>query len=286
MDPAYSIEELYKEGADEVLFAVKGQTFSAFHEYEPEQIEGMTVQLHGKGMQSSVLMNRLYGEEDIKKAEEVMEQFIKAGVDSVQFADPGLLVRAVSLHGMDHMIYRPETLMTNERDAAWWNEQGISGVMISSLLTAGEIEEIASHTPHAGIVIHGRQLMSVSKRPLLLAYEKVCGEDMHLCSSMKVSLREDKRDGHMPVYENDRAMMVYSDYVQSSFNEMDGFIKSDIERYEIDTAWMSKEEVLSAVHAYHQILNGGSAESIGSEYRKKFAEIPLSDGYYGQKTIK
>lgn len=273
------IPALLSRGCDEVILAMEGECFTSMHGFSLEEL----IEITGKyPKKTAVLMNRLYGEEEIEEAEEKLERILPA-VRYVFFADPALLAKAMKLGHQDQMIYRPETLLTSHEDGAWWMSQGIASIQISPLLTEEEICEIASHIPHTGLQIHGRLLMSVSKRKLLSAFAKV-NQLSSLSDHRNLYLKEESREGRMPVYENAYGTMIYTDYVQESFQYMPAFMKAGIERFEIDTNGLSEDEINDAAVIYRHILEGQSDD--GSSYYQAHSQLPLSTGYYGQKTVK
>lgn len=278
--------EIRKEGADEIILAVKNQTFTAMQETDVPEILSFIPQGHAMGLQVSVIMNRLYGQEEISSAQQVLADLITHDIDAVYFADPGLLNGAEKMHAEDRMVYEPETLMTSYEDASFWMEQGIRSVVISPLLTESEILDIANKVEHTSLIIHGHTLMSVSARHLLQAYADASEKERSFAYDSDLSLRENKREGHMPVYENAYGTMIYTDFIQESFAEMPAFLQSGVERFLIEDAYLSEDAYLDAIGAYRKILDGENAEQIGKEYRKRYSDLPLSNGYYGQKTIR
>lgn len=278
--------EIRKNGADEIIIACENQTFSAMKEYPVKTILSFVPEGHAMGLRVSVMMNRLYGQEEILDAGEVMKQLTAHGVDGIYFADPGLLNGALKIHQEKKMIYEPETLLTSYEDASFWMEQGVQSVVISPLLTKEEILEIAGQVPHASLIIHGRQLMSVSRRHLLQAYADASGKDISFSYRQHLSMREEKRDGYMPVYENACGTMIYTDFIQESFDELPAFMEHGVERFILQDTDLPEPAYSDAIKAYRKILDGGDAGETGEEYRKRYSDLPLSNGYYGQKTIR
>lgn len=274
------------EGADEIVLAVKDHTFTAMKEINVQDIVAFIPQGHAMGLQVSVIMNRLYGQDEIKKAQDIMAYLFSHDIDAVYFADPGMLNGAERMQAEGRMIYEPETLMTSYEDASFWMGQGIRSVVISPLLTEHEILSIAQKIPHTSLIVHGHTLMSVSKRHLLQAYADAAGKKESFAGNTHLSLRENKREGHMPVYENDYGTMIYTDFIQESFEEMPAFMQSGIERFLIEDAYLEENAYLDAIGAYRKILDGQNGEQTGKEYRKRYSNLPLSNGYYGQKTIR
>ncbi len=272
-------------GVNEVVLASADNTFSALHEFTGEEIKEIVEECHMHHMTVTVLMNRLYSEKDIYAAQKEMEEILHLGVDGLMFADPGLLKYAKEKHLESYLTYRPETLMTCNEDALFWKEQGLRSVVIPCLLTKDEVMDIAKYTPDTTVIIHGSTLMSVSKRKLLSAYKQVNQKDFDV-HSKTLSLKEKQREAYMPAYENAVAMMIYTDYIQKSFDEMHAFMDAQVTYFEIDTPFMSEEAVIDAIRIYRMLLDEKDASREIQAYRDKYQDKELSDGYYGQKTVK
>lgn len=272
-------------GVNEVVLAIADNTFSALHEFTGEEIKEIVEECHMHHMTVTVLMNRLYSEKDIYAAQKEMEEILHLGVDGLMFADPGLLKYAKEKHLESYLTYRPETLMTCNEDALFWKEQGLRSVVIPCLLTKDEVMDIAKYTPDTTVIIHGSTLMSVSKRKLLSAYKEVNQKDFDV-RSKTLSLKEKQREAYMPAYENAVAMMIYTDYIQESFDEMHAFMDAQVTYFEIDTPFMSEKAVIDAIRIYRMLLDEKDASREIQAYRDKYQDKELSDGYYGQKTVK
>lgn len=275
----HQVEEYIEQGCDEVILPFKDACFTSLHCFSLEEIQE-AVKRNPK--RTTVLMNRLFGEEETAGALAELEEVL-ACVDAVYFADPALFRKAQQLQKADHMIYRPETLLTSCEDGAWWMQQGLQSVEISPLLTAEEICAIARKVPHTSLQIHGRLLMSVSKRKLLSAYGEVNGlPSLH--EKKDLYLREESREGKMPVYENTYGTLIDTDYMQESFAYIHALMEAGVERFEIDTNGMKEDAVKDAITLYRALLDGKDVSA--KEYLTKYKEYPFETGYYGQKTVK
>lgn len=280
-DDLTQINEYYEAGADEVILPLEDGCFTAMHEFSLEEILEVCKNRKDSQRRIAVLMNRLFFEEERAESMLKLRQLLPY-VDAVLFADAGLL-SGLSEEECRKMIYRPETLMTSSNDAAWWMGNGLLSVQISPLLTKEEIIEIAKTVKGCSLQIHGRMLMSVSRRPLLSAYSEFAGiESLH--EKKGLLLREDQRQDMMPVYENRYGTMIFTDFVQESFADFKDFADAGIERFEIDTMTLEKEAVIDALHLYKAMLNNEEADY--HTYLEKYKKYPFSTGYYGMKTIK
>lgn len=277
------IGALRKAGADEVILALENGCFSALKPFAADEIIALSTRVHAEGMTLSVLMNRLFPQDEAASFQNQMIWLLNEGIDHIIAADPGLLYHALTKGVADRLIFDPETLMTNSRDALFYRQLGLSSVMISQLLCEEEILSIAQNVPGCSLCVFGHQLMSVSGRPLLDAYALRKGTDS-LRGKKDLLLKEEKREEKMPAYENDYAAMIYSDYIQDSFDQLVSFAANGISRMVYQGVFLPDEMLLDAIRTGKKVLAG---DQTGKEaFRKKYSGLPLSDGYYGIKTIK
>ena len=88
----------------------------------------------------------------------------------------------------------------------------------------------------------------------------------------------------MPAFENEYAAMIYSDYILDSFDEIEAFKDAGIGRMEFHGEFLNEEILLDAVHTANRILN--KEPEAKDDFRNQYSGKPLTDGYYGIKTIK
>ncbi len=271
------VQALRDNGADEVVIALKDHSFTSLPACRVDELV--------KYQPCSVVMNRLYSEKDLHRIDEAFNVIKEFDVMHIYFADPAMLYHAKKHGLLDRMIYRPETLVTNSLDAKWWKDRGIAGVSISPLLTMEEVLHMANCDCNPEVTVHGRMIMSISRRKLLEAYMKHNDFDVEVDERYDLRIQELKRDGLMPIYENEYGTIIYSDFVQESFEAIAKFKDTKVERIVINTVFMSDEEAIETVKAYRAILDGANVEEVEESYRLRFKDMEMSSGYYGQKTI-
>ena len=278
-------EEMKINGADEVILPLKNGCFSPLCGFEESELYDLIAKAHSLDLSVSILMNRLFHEDDIDEALIQMKHLIEKGAGHIIFADSAFAYEAMKEGLLKYLVYQPETIVTSSFDAKVWSETGIDAVMISSLLTKDEVIAIAEAIENSGINIHGYQMMSVSARRLLSAYADTVGLG-ELKNRDHLYLVEEKRDGRMPVYENEYATMIFSDYIQESSAEMHDFIEAGMKRFVIESWHLSDACIFDTLRLYRAILDGKDDEAMISAYRNKYSDLPLSGGYYEQKTVR
>ena len=268
-------------GADEITIPAKDGCFYPGAVFSFDETVKIIQEAHALSLRCSVLMNRLFHEDAIENAQKMMLAFIEAGADAVIYADPGLLYAAMHAGRQDMLIYQPETLVTSADEAAAWMSCGLQSVMLSQLMTEGEILQIARRTKGCGIGIHGHQLMSVSGRKLVSSYEDVTGIRTVRNS---LFLKEEKRSWKMPVYEDETGTMVFTDYVQESFALIPAFRDAGIVRFAADPYRLDDKAVYEALAIYRKLIDGKDAQEDIKNYLNRYDS--LSTGYYEQKTVR
>lgn len=268
--------ELKEAGADELIIVRSDLSFHAAESYNEAETEKMIQTIHHAGMEAGVIADRLFPEDEIEEAGRKLQRLIDCA-DTVQIADPGLIRFAAG--NMKKLVFRPAAMITSSKDACWWMRRGFSSVYVSPLLSAEETEQLVSRQKDLSVCIHGRQMMSVSARKLLSAYAEISGKTV----PGSVFLREEKREGMMPAFENDHGTTIWTDYILHSFYVLEN-IRNDIHRCEVSSLLTGDEELLDAVRIYRAILDGRKADP--EAYLKKYGNLPLEEGYYRQKTIR
>ena len=277
---------LWKEaGADEVILTLRNAAFSASCDFSVEEIREIRQEAHALGLKVSVNANRLFSEEEKESYKKQITDLLSDNIDALIFSDLAVLLWAKEIRKESCLIYDPLTLMTNARDIEFYLSQGIASVSISSLLTKEEIVEIAQKCPHTSLRVFGHQPVSMSRRKLLNEYAAAV-EDASFISSRQLDIREESREYKMPIYQNEKMTVVYSDYVQESFAYLREFADAGVMRMEMDSVFLDEDCVLDAIRAYIAVLAGSDAEKVKDGYRERYPGISFMEGYYGWKTVK
>ena len=279
------MKELKACGADAVLIAAEGMSFSLTDPCSFGKIRDLIPVCHEAGLDLHINLNALFAQGEVEAVRQYLKNAIEAGADGFWFSDPMLMRAAKECGCVNRMVYHPMTLVTNTFDADWWMKKGLLSAVISPLLTAKEILRMISNVSGLTVQIHGRSLMSVSARSLLGAYEEAV-HSAALRGKRDLFLVEEKRDDRMPVFENGRGTMVFTDFIQESFHEIREFAAAGDCRFLLEGSGMTEEEILDALQGYTNILNGADPEQTAAQYREKYPDLPLSKGYYEQETIK
>lgn len=271
---------LVNAGCDEVLIAVKGMSHTALHAFTIQEMTYINEGAKQFGIAVSVLVNRMFHEDDIEEIEVFFSSVRKDDITSVYYGDQAVLDTATRMGWTDKLVYAPDTLLTSSEDIRTYLSFGIQSAMISPLLSTKELTKLTNEVPSCVMQIHGRTVLARSYRKLVSAWKDAYHKDI---PDGKLTISEEKRDGRMPIYEDECGTLVYSDEVLASFTD---FMKFPLAKVLVSSVNAGRMEHIEAVHAYKRIMNGEDGNAVYEEYRQKFPEHKLGRGYYDNETVK
>ena len=86
----------------------------------------------------------------------------------------------------------------------------------------------------------------------------------------------------MPVLEEEQGTMVFTDYVQESFDEVVELCTNNINMFIVDGIFLNIEMVIDTLKGYKALLD--NKEFNKEDYYLKYSELELSTGYMEKKT--
>lgn len=133
-------------------------------------------------------------------------------------SDLGLIQAFKEWNLSDSAIYDSSTMICNSLDLAQYKSIGLHTISLSNEIPLSDVIS-AYNITRANIYyqIFGHKLMFYSKRKLLSCYEKHSGDTFE---RNNLSIKEEKRDGLMPVFETDNGFFVYRNYCISLLNDI------------------------------------------------------------------
>ncbi len=269
-------------GADEVCIALEGYSSSAMKKMRFSELEYALQFCKTMGKDVSILVNKFFHEGDLAKLDTLKEWVQTHPICALYFGD---LAVANVFHNVEvQLVYMPDTLVTSTNDANFWHEQKI-GTVISPLLTIEETLQIAKDTEGSIAIVHGRTNLSHSYRQLLSGWKQEYESALAIKENRSLYLVEEKRDGKMPVYEDETGTMIYADYILDSFDEMEDLMQTNVSGFMVNGLFEERKEYLDAIHSYRRILDGEQSSLVRKEYEERNNRV-ISSGYYHEKTVR
>jgi collagenase-like PrtC family protease len=267
---------LKEAGADEIVYGLEHETAGALESCPLAKLASLE--------SWSLLLDRLYPQKELPALSRLLQRLAALDLRSLYFSDPAVFSLAPQAL-CSRLIYKPDTLLTSGADAAFWMRLGLRSVSVSPLLTRDEIMHILRTVPGVEIMVHGRLLLSRSRRRLLSRYAADQGLSSSLFQDRSLQIQEETRDYAFPIYENFLGTTIYSDFVQENFAEVPGFVEAGAARLLVDGTLCPPQETLDAVRLLHRLITGEAQEKEINSFFSQYADISFSKGFYGQKTI-
>lgn len=227
-------------------------------------------------------VTRMFTDEELPRLEAFLKQCQEIELDGIYFSDMSVFEVCNEL-GMGKLtIYQPDTMIVNTLDAKVFLED-MKRVVLAKELTLEECCQIGSDIPDSvEMFLHGRELMSISKRVLVSNYF----EEIKHTGKMEpyYYLVEEKRDEKMIVMENEQGTHFFSGFTLCSFKELSSLISSKISHGRISHMFLAFDEMMEALDGYVAIRNGEDACAIHDAFVGKYVDNNYQSGFYYQKT--
>lgn len=269
-------------GADEVIVAYQDYSLTALKQYNFEDIKVLKENSKDFQVEVGVLMNDLFASSRMEALKETLYKLASIQIKTIYYSDPSVLAIVQENDLPLDCVYMPDMLITSTAEAKAWLTLGAKEVVVSPLLT---IEETKKFIDIEGAIIplHGRFVMSKAGRRLLTSYQNNYKQPEVLTHKTTLTIRENKREDFMPIYEDERGTLIYNDYVLCSMRVTE--LLKGCRHFLINSVFSNRLETMEAVAAYRRILDGAKGSDVYQEFVQKFPEEKFSEGYYYDTTI-
>ena len=212
-----------------------------------------------------ISINRIVMENEL---DEIKSFIFKYQKYSFLVSDLGVIEIFKELNLMDHVIYDSSTMVCNSLDLSYYSKLGLSATSMSNEIPIQDVIKGYNDTK-ADIMyqVFGRKLMFYSKRRLVKCYEDY--RDIKL-NRNNLFIKEEKREEHMPIIENDNGYFVYRSYFISLLDEMKSL--SFLKYAYFESLTLKDEELYQVLKAYKE-NNGGLLGKLNLDIKDGFAYL-------------
>ena len=286
LSTVFDIEDILKvkdAGATGIIIGDEFHSFGNAKSFDLNMISEAVKLCKDNGLKSYVKMNRMYIDTELEKENEYLIFLKKLNVDHIFYNDPSVYVLSKQLEMENILVYNPDTIVTNSFDANYHLSKGIYGIILSKEITKEEMISIALKCKgNVGVIVSGYLNMSYSKRKLIDSYFDFIDKQENILNAKDLYLIEQTRQGKMPVLEEEQGTMVFTDYVQESFDEVVELYTNNINMFIVDGIFLNVEMVIDTLKGYKALLD--NKEFNKEDYYLKYSELELSTGYMEKKT--
>lgn len=257
-------------GADAVYLG--GRHFSlragAGNFSEDEMAEGIRF-AHDRGTRVYVALNIFTHNEDIGALPDYVESVIRCGADGVIAADPGVIGLILSEYPALKVHLSTQANTTNWVAARFWQEQGVSRIVLARELSLSEIKVIREQVKaELEVFVHGAMCISYSGRCLLSNYltggrDANRGDCAQPCR-WRYALVEEKRPGiYLPLEEDERGAYILSSRDLCLIGQIDALARAGVDSFKIEGRMKSVHYLATVVRSYRAAIDSFYANPDG-----------------------
>lgn len=215
---------------------------------------------HRHGVKAYVTVNIFAHNRDFEGLRQYLGTLLDMGTDGVIVSDPGIvhLVRKCFPDLPVHLSTQANT--TNAVAAGFWEQLGVSRIVLARELSLDEIREISERVKvELELFIHGAMCISYSGRCLLSKY--MTGRDANLgdCAQScrwRYALVEEKRPGeYFPVFEDERGTYILSSRDLCLLSRLPDLAAAGVDSFKIEGRVKSVHYVATVVKVYREAID-------------------------------
>lgn len=279
--PAGDLEKLRVAvlyGADAVYLG--GHRFSLrerARNFSLEELAEGVAFAHARGVKVYVAVNIFARNRDLEDLPPYVEKLSEIGVDAVIVSDPGVLalVKKIAPQMPIHLSTQANT--TNWLAARFWQEQGISRIVLARELSYEEIREIRQQVNvDLEVFVHGALCLSYAGRCFLSAYMAARDANRGDCAQpcrWRYALVEEKRPGqYFPVEEDSRGAYILSSRDLCLIQYLPQLVEAGVNSLKIEGRVKSVHYVATVVGVYRQALDAYRRDPAGFKVEGRWLE--------------
>lgn len=280
------IVKLKEAGASSILVGMPFFSVRAVSHFSNEEMKMVRKITKEHQLNLYVLMNRFFVEEEIEALKTQLLFLKELEVDAIYYTDMGVFEEARNLGMEQLLIYNPDTLLTNHNDVQSYLDLGIQMCTLAKEITLENMVKIAQNVKgQMEVIVHGRLNMMHSKRTLLTNYMKFLNKDYDVKENYSLYLKEENREEHMPIVEDEHGTHVYTGFTLCSFEEVEDLIKAGIRNLRIESMFMEIEEIVEIIKDYHKVIKDpAGGRKMYQKYMKEYPHENITKGFLYKKT--
>lgn len=236
-------------------YIVSIKELSAYNdgEYNINELEEIVSLVHQKGKAVYLNARKIFHDDDLKVAEDIISKMIDLGIDYYLYGDVGFYEMAKAKGIEKKLIYQVNTYMTNRYDIDIMLEEN-HGVVLSTEISYSEIENILKDVKgNLYLNAFGYYPIFHSRRRLITNYKLYRNEELDLNKTFDIV--EELRDSHYPIEENSNGTVIYTDglyYLSKEIYTLNN-INQNL-KYLIYSKFIKEEEYLQIITMYCDLM--------------------------------
>ena len=268
--PAGSYEKLKTAlhfGADAAYVGGKLFSLRTFADnFTTEELQSAVRLTHEKNKKLYVTANVFARNDDFALLKDYFKTLEEIGVDGAIISDPGAiyLCKQVAPKLQIHLSTQANT--TNKYSVKFWQEQGVSRVVLARELSLKEIAEIHEFCPEMELeaFVHGAMCISYSGRCLLSDYldgrssnRGACVQSCRWRYEMRALNATNGQSEWLPIEEDDKGTYILNSKDLNMSAHLQDLEKAGVCSFKIEGRMKSGYYLATVINAYRRLMDGG-----------------------------
>ena len=254
-------------GADAAYVGGKQFSLRTFADnFTVEELQSAVSLAHGLNKKLYVTANVFARNADFALLEDYFKSLQNIGVDAAIISDPGVvyLAKKVAPNLQIHLSTQANT--TNKYAVKFWQEQGVSRVILARELSIKEIAEIHDFNPDVELeaFVHGAMCISYSGRCLLSDYLDGRSSNRGACVQScrwRYEVRALNATGGpsewMPIEQDEKGTYILNSKDLNMLTRLQEMEGAGVRSFKIEGRMKSGYYLATVINAYRRMMDGG-----------------------------
>lgn len=258
-------------GADAVYLGGKDFSLRAFADnFTAEEMARAVACAHGQGRKVYVTVNIFARNADFARLGRYFAFLQEIGADAALVTDAGALALAKQRAPRLSLHLSTQANTTNKYAAKFWQEQGVSRVVLARELSLAEIAEIHAFCPSLELeaFVHGAMCISYSGRCLLSNYLDGRDSNRGACVQAcrwRYEVRPEGGKAPLPAEEDARGTYVFNSKDLNMLPYLNELAAAGVCSFKIEGRMKSRYYLATVVGAYRRALDGAPVQAMAEE---------------------
>lgn len=253
-------------GADAVYVGGKNFSLRTFADnFTAEELRSAVLHAHKLNKKVYVTANILARNADFKRLEEYFQYLQEIGADAAIISDPGAVYLAKKVAPKLPIHLSTQANTTNKYSVKFWQEQGVSRVILARELSLEEIAQIHEFVPEMELeaFVHGAMCISYSGRCLLSDYldgrssnRGACVQSCRWRYEVRALNATNGQSEWLPIEQDEKGTYIFNSKDLNLIEHLDKMESAGVNSFKIEGRMKSGYYLATVINAYRRVMDG------------------------------
>ncbi|MBR1974557.1 MAG: U32 family peptidase C-terminal domain-containing protein [Clostridia bacterium] len=257
-------------GADAAYVGGKQFSLRTFADnFTVDELKSAVELAHGLGKKLYVTANIFARNADFLQLKEYFASLGNIGVDAAIISDPGVVYVAKQAAPNLSIHLSTQANTTNKYAVKFWQEQGVSRVILARELSIKEIAEMHDFVPDMELeaFVHGAMCISYSGRCLLSDYldgrssnRGACVQSCRWRYEVRALNATNGQSEWLPIEQDEKGTYIFNSKDLNMLAHLQEMEKAGVSSFKIEGRMKSGYYLATVINAYRRMMDGGSLD--------------------------